>query len=468
MPVTYHKEFERWDFLSPLDNKLKLVDASNTPFITYENGIPCYEANMYINEQHREGRKATSLKTYAKHIHHLVHYCYENKLKFSQLTDARFTLFVQGLQGQRDKYGNLVRANNTTRAIAHKCIDFLGFVKEYHDLENFIGTGKENAIRVKLKTYKISVEGSKHKTKEIVVMTHTSIPSKDAVKRRLPVSEDDALKVWGYVQGQENREKRYRDIALYQCLEQLGARITEIHLITVEDINNAIQSGDNPHLRLTTLKRKDDEDSRSIPVSLALLTSIKQYINKTRKKVIKRTIGKTNDHGYLFVSLTTGKPLQSATLTSYMNMWKKILGIVGELHPHLYRHAFITNKLREIILQYKEITSADKFREHLLHTERFKMQLKQWTGHTHLYSLNIYINLVFADLNGYSEVYDAVLLMGSVKVVKQQIQHIKKQLKDKSMTITEGLYLIDETLSAFERDIENTKKGNNLKNTLEA
>jgi len=467
MPVTYFGELERWDFLSPLDNKLKFVDASNTPFITYKNGVPCYEANMYMRHQLRRSRKATTLKTYAKHIHHLVHFCYENELKFSQLKDTTFTLFVQGLQGQRDKYGELVRANNTARAIAHRCIDFLGFVKEYHDLDNFIGTGKENAIRVKLKKHNISIEGSMHK-KEVVVITHTSVPSKDAVKRRLPVSEDNALKVWDYIQKQENREKRYRDIALYQCLEQLGGRITEIHSITVDDIKNATQSGDNPYLRLTNLKRRDDVESRSIPVSLALLTSIKQYINKTRKKVIKRTLGKANDHGYLFVSLTTGKPLQSATLTSYMNIWKKKLGILGELHPQLYRHAYITNKLKEMILHYKEITSADKFREHLLNTERFKMELKQWTGHTHLNSLDIYINLVFADLNGYSEVYNAVQLKDSVKVVKQQIQHVKQQLKDKSMTMTEGLYLVDETLSAFEQDIENTIKSNNLDNKSEA
>ncbi|OUS03271.1 hypothetical protein A9Q81_07750 [Gammaproteobacteria bacterium 42_54_T18] len=467
MPVTYLEKLERWDFLSPLDNKLKLVDAKNTPFITYENSAPCYEANMYINQQLRDSRKPSTLKTYAKHIHHLVHYCYINKLEFSRLKDPTFTLFVQGLQGQRDKYGELVRANNTTRAIAQRCIDFLCFVKEYHDLDNFIGTGKENAIRVKSKKHRISIEGSKHK-KEVVVITHASVPSQDAVKRRLPVSENYALEVWEHIQSQKNREKRYRDIALYQCLEHLGGRITEIHSITMNDIKNATESGTNPFLRLTTLKRRDDVESRSIPVSLALLASIKLYINKTRKKVIKRTLGKANDHGYLFVSLTTGKPLQSATLTSYMNTWKKELGIVGELHPHLYRHAFITNKLRDIILEHKEITSADKFREHLLHTERFKMQLKEWTGHTHHYSLDTYINLVFADLNGYSEAYSAVQLKGSVKVVKQQIKHLKQQLKDKSMTITEGLHLIDETLSAFERDIENTIKSSNLVKKQEA
>ncbi|MEZ8701994.1 tyrosine-type recombinase/integrase [Vibrio cyclitrophicus] len=457
MPVKYFEDFERWDFFSPLDNKLKMVNASGTPFITYKDGLPCYEANMYINNQLRNNRRASTLKTYAKQIHHIIHYCYKNGIKLTQLSNDHFRVFVNGLQAERDKFGELVRANNTTRDIAHRCIDFLYFIKSYHDLENFIGTGKENSIQVKIKKYYRTVEGAKQK-QEYTQKSHQSIPSQDALKRRLPVSENDALKVWDYIHTQKNREKRYRDIALYQCLEQLGGRISEITLITMSDINNSLQSGDNPSLRLTTLKRRDDSDIRSIPVTLALLTSIKQYINKTRKKVIKRTLGKDNDHDFLFVSLTTGKPLQSSTLTSYMNKWKKELGIEGELHPHLFRHAFITNKLKEIILAHKDITSADNFREHLLHTERFKMQLKEWTGHTHISSLDTYINLVFADLNGYSEVYNAVQLKDSVTVVKQQIQHIKQQLKDKSITMTEGLYWIDETLTAFERDIENSMK----------
>ncbi|OZS42682.1 tyrosine-type recombinase/integrase [Photobacterium sanguinicancri] len=456
MPVILLKEFERWDFYSPLNQKLQMVDASDTPFITYDNNEPCFEANMYMHKQLKAVKsrrvKGGTLRTYATQVHHLVRFCYQNKMPFSQLTDSTFTLFVQGLQAERDKCGELVRSNNHVIQIAHRCLDFLSFVQDYHDLDNFIGKGKENAIRVTIKKYKISIEGSSQK-KEVEVVSHTCVPTKDAVNRKFPVSEDSALKVWEHVRTQENREKRLRDIALYQCLEQLGGRVTEIHLITMKDIDNAIKSGKNPHLTLTTLKRRDDDITRSIPVTSALLADIKQYINKVRKKIIKRTIGKANDHGYLFVSLTTGQPLQSATLTRYMNTWKNELGIEGELHPHLYRHAFITNKLKEIILQHKEITSADKFREHLLHTEHFKMQLQQWTGHTKHHSLDTYINLVFSDLNGYSEAYNAVQLNDSVKIVKRQVQRIRQQLKDKEVTMTEGLLLIDLTLSAFEHDI---------------
>lgn len=461
MPVSILKNFERWDFYSPLDNKLKMVNARNTPFITYDNNAPCIEANMYMQMQLRENRSTRvgggTLRTYANQINHLIRFCYKNQIKFSQLTNSSFTLFVQGLQAERDKFGELARSNNHVIQLAHRCIDFLVFVQDFHDLSNFIGEDKKNVIRVKVKKYTLTINGRKKK-RVVETVSHTCIPSKDVVKHRYPVSKEDALKVWDFVQGQKNREKRLRDIALYQCLEQLGARITEIHMITMIDIANALKLGSNPHLTLITLKCRDNEETRSIPVTSALLTDIKQYINKVRKKVIKRTIGKNNDHDYLFVSLTTGKALQSSTLTAYMNKWKHELGIEGELHPHLYRHAFITNKLKEIILQHKDITSSDKFREHLLHTERFKMQLQQWTGHKNIHSLDIYINLVFADLNGYCETYNAVQLKDSVNIVQRQVQQIKQQLKGREITMTEGIILIESTLSAFEKDIKSSRK----------
>lgn len=461
MPISYLKHFDRWDFYSPLDKQLKVVDASYTPFVTYDNGIPCYEANMYMQNQlltHKSRRiKGGTLKTYAKHIHHLVRYCYENSLRFSQLNDDSFRLFVQALQGERDQLGEFVRSNNYVIQIAHRCLDFLMFIKDSHNLENFIGEGQENAIKVKCRYYKIPIEGSKYK-KEITMITHQCIPTKDAVKRRLPVSQDSALKVWEFIQNQSNPEKLMRDSALYQCLEQLGGRVSEIHFIKVNDVEKAVNSGGNPFLVLTTLKRKDGNCRRSIPVTHSLLSCLMLYIKKVRRKVIKRTMGKRSDHGYLFVSLTTGKPFQSSSTTTYMNSWKKSVGIKGEFHPHLFRHAFITNKLKDIILHYKEVSPNDSFHECLLHTEQFKLQLQQWTGHTHLHSLDIYIDLVFADIKGYNKVYSVVQLNDAVKIMKQKIEQIKRQLEYKSLSITEGIYLLDETLIAFEADLDSASK----------
>lgn len=459
MTVKRLKSFERWSHLG-LDGKLVMVNADDTPFITYENGVPCYEANMYMHKQLAATRsrrvKGGTLRTYANQIIHLVKFVERQpSLKsFSQLTDSTFRLFVQGLQSERDKLANRVRKNNHVIGVAHRCLDFLIFVQEFHDLKNFIGLDKANAIQVKIKRSSIQIEGRRDK-KTVETVTHNCVPSRDAVKRKLPVGENCAFKVWNFIQSQDNRDKRLRDIAIYQSMEQLGGRVTELHLLTIDDFKAAKECSNNPHITLTTLKRRDENETRSIPIPKSLIRDINQYI-KVRKRVIKKL--EIEDHGYLFISLTTGQPFQADSWTSYLNNWKRELGIEGEMHPHLYRHAFITNKLKEIILQHKEITSADKFREHLLHTEKFKMQLQQWTGHTRIYSLDRYINLVFADLNGYSETYSAIALKDSVNIVKRQIVSVKRELKERKVTATEAMLTIEDILEAFESDIDDSIK----------
>lgn len=457
MPVRTFKDFDRWSHLN-LDGNLTMVNADGTPFITYQNGVPCYEANMYMLQQLEASRsrrgKGGSLRTYANQIIHLVKFVEKQpKIEhFSQLTDSTFRLFVQSLQAERDRFGGRVRQNNHIIEIAHRCLNFLVFVQDFHDLPSLIGVDKKNAIRVKIKDYSVAIEGRKSRKKGQTI-SHSSIPTKEAIKRKLPVSEDDALKVWNFIQAQSNRDKRLRDIALYQCMEQLGGRVTELHLITLDDFKKAKQSGGNPYICLTTLKRRDARVSRNIPIPKTLIRDINQYV-KVRKKVLRKL--KVNEHGYLFISLTTGRPFKPDSWTTYLNLWKKTLGIKGELHPHLYRHAFITNKLKEIILQHKKINSADKFREHLLHTEKFKMQLQQWTGHTQLYSLDTYINLVFADLNGYVETYNAAALKDSVTILKRQIASVKGRLKEKEVSVAESLLMIEDILDAFESDIDDS------------
>ena len=130
-----------------------------------------------------------------------------------------------------------------------RCLKFLEFVQEYHGLKLFIGKDKANAITVVNTTHKISIEGSRHK-KEVTTTSHICLPSKDAVKRLLPVGEKDALKVWSFIQTNVNKVVRYRDIALYQLMEQTGGRVKELHLVTVNDFKEA-RGMNEPPLKCT-------------------------------------------------------------------------------------------------------------------------------------------------------------------------------------------------------------------------
>ncbi|EGQ7810577.1 tyrosine-type recombinase/integrase [Vibrio parahaemolyticus] len=450
MPVKILENFSRWNHMG-LDGKLDMAKPRSIPFVTYGNGVPCYEANMYIHKLMEHGNKDKTLKTYANNIVALVQFVEKapNIQYFSQLTDSKFRLFIQSLQAERKPNGKRVKSNNRVLDIGIRCIDFLKFVQEFHDLHLFIGADKANAITIKEKTHKINIEGSKNK-KEITSWTHSCLPSKDAVKRRLPVGAEDALRVWEFIQNQSNRAVRYRDIALYQLMEQSGGRVTELHLVTVEDFEDARKMSE-PSLRMHTLKRKDEQTTRHVPIPKTLITDIGQYL-KYRRKILKKK--KIKDHDFLFISTTTGDPFKADSWTTYMNNWKKELKIEGELHPHLYRHAFITHKLKEIILQHNEINDADEFRKHLLHTETFKLQLREWTGHTQLHSLESYIHLAFAEINGYKKTYDAAALSSSVSIVKDQLKRVKKQIKEKEVTFTEGMNILEEIIEGFETDIQ--------------
>ncbi|MEZ8580958.1 tyrosine-type recombinase/integrase [Vibrio splendidus] len=447
MAVCKLKDFEQWSHLG-LDGKLVFRKPLDIPFVTYSNHVPCYEANAYIHSLIVRNLKSDTIQGYAYDIIHLVHFIEKQPLlsRFSQLTDATFTFFVQSLQAERTSLGELVRKNNTVIKIANTCLEFLQFIQDFHDLSNFIGKDKGNSIQILEKPYKRKQEGYKGFI-EGVKVTHAAVPTKDEVKKRHPVSSDDALSVWEYVKTQKGKDKRRRDMALYTAMEQLGGRVSELHLIKMTDYEEARRTG---MLTLTTLKRKDDINTRKIPVPHLLLSMIADYI-KVRKKVMRK---KKVQHDYLFIGLKTGKPFSADSWTTYINSWKKELGIEGELHPHLWRHAFITDKLKELILTTKEVNDKDDFRKHLLHTQTFKMQLQQWTGHTMLSSLDTYIDLAFADIHGYTEVYNAVSLKSSVDLAKRQIELLEEQIARKELTPTAALGEVKRLLGAFQSDID--------------
>ncbi|EOX4439154.1 tyrosine-type recombinase/integrase [Vibrio alginolyticus] len=447
MAVRKLKDFEQWSHLG-FDGKLVFRKPLDIPFVTYSNHTPCYEANAYIHSLIVRNLKSDTIRGYAHDIIHLVHFIEKQPLlsRFSQLTDATFTLFVQSLQAERAPLGELKRKNNSVIKIAHTCLDFLEFIQDFHDLSAFIGKDKSNSIRILEKHYKRKQEGYKGYI-EGVKVTHAAVPTKDEINKRHPVSEDDALRVWEFIKTQKNKDKRRRDMALYTAMEQLGARVTELHLIKMSDYEEARRTG---MLTLTTLKRKDDNTTRKIPVPHLLLSVIADYI-KARKKVMRK---KKVQHDYLFISLTTGQPLSADSWTTYMNLWKKELGIEGELHPHLWRHAYVTDKLKELILTTKEVNDRDDFRKYLLHTETFKMQLQQWTGHKLFSSLDVYIDLAFADIHGYTEVYNAVSLKSSVDLAKRQIELLEEQIERKELTPTAALNEMKKLLGAFQSDID--------------
>lgn len=453
------KNFKIWSYYSPVQGELKFADASNMPYVTWPNKVPCYEANIYlINNVNKSRRvKGGTLRTYAYQLSHLIKFCFENQIIFSQLNDDYFTLFINTLQREHHPNGQRKRSNNRVIEIGKLSLHFLIQVQIINHLENFIGTGAENRIVITSKERDIKVKGYK-KPINITSLGHIALPTKEALKKRLPISDDASEAIWDSIQNAPNRRKRLRDTMLFQLLEQLGARRTEIAMITMKDIHDAISSAKNngePSLRLITLKTHDRNTVRFIPVRQELLSSISTYIKRVRKKVIKASLisrGK-KDHGYLLISLTTGKKLDTDSITNILHDWKREANVEESVFAHLFRHRFITEKLKEFIIANDEINSKDEFRKHLLNSNKFKKMVGQWTGHTNLSSLDTYIHLAFEELGGFQATYNTVALVDSVRLMKQRLDQLTSEIDKKEITAKDAITKVRASLELFEQDL---------------
>jgi len=454
------EQLELWDYYSPVDFKLEMLNADGLPFFTYPDGRACYEANIYVADKLRTKSlsmltRGGSARTCAFKIVHLLNFCWAQKIALTDLSDQWFTLFINGLLAEK-KDEERVRQDNRVIDIGRQCIDFLEFIQGFHDLTDFIGEDKRNQIRIeetKIKQVHHRVESYKF------IKRHSSFPSPNSFKKRMPVSESGTKQIWSSLPKQ-SKEKAKRDSLIFQLLEQTGGRRSEVANITINDVEEAYASanGETTTLRVITRKQKNKNSYRKIPVPLILIEELKRYIRKDRKRILKKkSITTEQDHKYILISLTTGQPLKVDSISSIVSDWAQLAGLDERIHPHLFRHAFITNKLKEMLLEHNEDYSKDEFRKFLINTERYKTLLQQLAGHSNLYSLDTYINLVFDDLAGVNKTYKAVALNSAIEVFQQELERLEHQIDEKDITPSEFLARSKELVSALRYDISIAK-----------
>ena len=451
-----HSGFELTHHIS-FDGTVRGHNAENLPFMYWPDDVSCIEANAYMLHLFHRGlsrrNRGGTIAEYAKNISPLIRFCHNQSkpLNFTDLTDNTFALFINGLQA-RNALRQAQRSSNQVLTIGRTCINFLRFLGEFHDQPSLIGpkhcsiTVIERAVTVKLNHGKV---------KKTTVWQHGSFPSPDPIKKRHPISSDVVSTLKAEAQKISARGLRSRAELLLACFEQTGGRRGEVSSIRVKDLEAANNdTGSTPILKILTLKQKGAGDNyRVIPVPRAFIQQAMKYIQRHRRRVIRSTIGTSNDHGYMLVSHTTGKKLSDDTLTTELNRLCTAAGINDKpAHPHLFRHAYITQKLKAIILQH-DITNKDEFRKALLNTEAFKQQLQQWTGHSQLTSLDTYIHLAFVELSHMDKAYSAVNLGAAVGVALDRLESLKQDAKTGETTVAELLHEFEELIGVFQDDI---------------
>jgi integrase len=398
------------DFYLPinveLDGKVMPLESANIPFFIGYGGIPCFEANAYMLDLFRRGlnrrHRGGSLREYALNISPLIRFCALNSIDFQDLSDSHFSLFVRTLTAEK-KNGRPKKKANSVLRVGRRCIDFLLFVSRLFHKPNMIG--EHGRIRIVKKQVNI---GDGKRRYVSVYWDHQSFPTRSAFGKRHPIGFGTVTKLKEAVRANHNVGIRQRQLCCISAFEQTGGRRGEVGNLSVLDVENALKTSDEaPMLKLTTLKKKQDT-TRMIPVARIVLEQLANYARTFRRQIIRKTIGEKNDHGILFISHSSGMPLTLDTLTNEINLICKKAGITEPAHWHLFRHRYISERLKGMILRHK-IRDKDGFKKSWLELADFKLELQQWTGHSDLATLDIYISLAFDEISSMKSLKDFVL-----------------------------------------------------------
>lgn len=460
-------------FHNVLSDDYRYRTLLNMPMLYWPSGLPCIEANLYImkgittKNWSLKGKGGTA-KANADLLPHIIRFCFSNNIHFSELNNAYFELFINGLMAEKHetgkKKGQKVRSNTRVGKIGRQTLAFLvGIGKRLSD-KTFIG---ESGCR-------LTVEECEYKEygKTVTYYNHVCIPTKDEYKKRLPVAISDVEKLMTFISAGENRNLVERNKSLVKAYKATGGRRSEVANLQVSDIEKALASEDKiPLLRLITLKQREhaleqEKEERFVPVYRTTLKSIAKYIKRNRARILKKVnksrkekgMSSIEDHGYVFIGENSGLPLGPDTITTYFNQWAKDIGATGNLMAHAFRHSFITDKI-EMLIELFNLQDEGEFKAKFAVEKAFKDKVMAWTGHKHEKSLSPYIHLAFSELSGVNKTMDAAQVMHGVSSAKDEMKELKAKILSGQISSAELMddvgHMLDDIYSLLDGKAEN-------------
>lgn len=403
------------------------------PFVRWPNDAPCMAVNQYmLSLTERPGRngnrnlstrgsKGGTLGEYASKISQLVRYCYQSNVDFIQLTDSKFTEFIDSLRDEKSPLypTSSKKTEPTILEIGRVCLSFLEFVGRLHENPDFVAVG--GTIKITMHTYLIKHRSGRTIKRECI--HHHSLSLGGRTRSVFPISEENIKHLLEAIDiDPKSRFISSRRKIMLLLLEHTGARRGEISRILVKDILNALDM-DEPMLRLETWKQGSTSE-RVIPVHRMILSDVKKYIDIHRRKIVR---GRTDD-GFLFISETFRKGISPDTITSEISSLKKQAGIKEKISPHMFRHAFITNKFAMLIRQH-ELENPDQFRQSLLSSKTFIAEVMMWTGHKSPEAVERYIHLAFKKVANYAATVTSVHLTSAMLLFDRKQRELLNRLK---------------------------------------
>jgi integrase len=361
-------------------------------------------------------------------LSHLIRFLEKNRLGFLQLTDAYFTMFIKGLMPNHDKQAEPTMVADSARAIGSICIDCISYVATLFNYPDFVG--KKKVIKAyKVEPYMRRKMPARYRK---IVWYHPSFPVSSGDRRRDPITAS-AISALKAAARKLPVFLASRSRTMIDILVHTGCRRSEAARIQVPDVMRAYRS-DLSHPLVRVPSAKGDNTYRYVPVPhVVIKTWVENYIESTRFDLIQKLKGRAQysnfqEHGFLLVDSVDGSPLSINTITNIISELKAASGISERSHPHMFRHRFITEKFKELIVHY-DLQNSDVMRRAIANSDVIKRVLQEWTGHKVTESLDRYIHLAFNELARMETVISDVFADASLKALSTIISDFEQDFR---------------------------------------
>lgn len=371
--------------------------ANELPIVRFPDGKICFMANLFCLELYSRGyslvNRGGSIRTYLAQIYPLIRYTYMNRIPFLEMSNNRFQQFMLSLNTV-NAHGEPVRNNNQKIAIIFQSLDFLRFVGKTSGRPNFVS--RDGTIRAE--ETQVTSTHLLHDGPTAPRWSIENLPLPDITGPGLAIGIEALRAIKFQTTYATSSFLSSRDSLILDFFEETGARRGEMTPQTVQSIYDALQNKLTPNaLAIKTLKQGREDVIREIPVSNALLTTAREHIEMSRRRVLRRTLGTKNDHGYLFISERTGLPLTTNYISNIFNKLRKNSGISEKAHAHQLRHLF-AQRVHRVLELTVDSTGDVKIQGYAKKNEIILLKLMQLLGHRSKKSPNHYIEQSNAEL----------------------------------------------------------------------
>jgi site-specific recombinase XerD len=425
-----------------------VTEASAIPTLSWPNGAWCIEANLWMLNLYEQGRSRSqrggTLLSYATNISHLLRYIYAQNTSLLKITDSQFAFFITTLSGERADNGTKKREQNHVVNIGRNCLQLISYVSEVFS----------TPPKLSIETKEITVRVPNGTSIKRTVQFHPALALESRISKRFPINANNIkrLRLAAHRdQGCSTFIKARRRVMI-RALEMTGGRRMELSLLSVDAVHSAALTG---YLSVRTVKRGQSQSpsdqqpviTREIPISPLDIKLFEDFITDYRAPLIGKFFTKEHDHGYLFVSESTGAPLQPNHMTAELHTLKRISGIEDPISPHLFRHRFITKIFVAEILK-ADVSTLKDFKAAMLGSETLKRKVCELTGHKSLYSLDTYIHLAWDEVEDLKATLPSLIKLQSIDAIREQLNNLMAKLSENE--ITSELATLLDLLTSFE------------------